>query len=248
MVGALALAMACSDDSGKTKTKLDGGGIQLDSGGGGGKKDTGGGGGKKDTGGGGKQDAGKAIKDCLDIMSCASKCGSNQTCIQACISKAPAGAQTKFNNYMTCANKALQGSCASKCKNQSDPGCTACIKTACKKEIDACQGTGGPAVAGFGQVCDLKKTGECKTGLTCVGAQGLGTAGKGWCSKTCPASSSGKPCSGAPTGTQAFCALKESATKYWCLFACKLSTSTWKCPTGMACGAVKNGQAMCGPK
>ena len=251
MVGAIAFSMACSDDSGKA-VKKDGGGVKLDTGGGG-KKDTGGGG-KKDGGGGGKKDGGggkadaASIKDCLDIANCVSKCGSNQTCSQKCISSAPAAAQTKFKAYNTCVGTAVKGSCASKCKDQKAAACTTCWKAACKKELDACQGTGGPAVAGFGNLCSLSKTGECKTGLKCVGAQGLGTAGKGWCSKTCPASTSGKPCNGSPTGTQAFCALKESATSYYCIFACKLSTQSWKCPSTLTCGTVSNGQAFCEPK
>ena len=250
MVGALALAMACSDDSGKKTSKE--AGATLDSGGkvyldkGGTKKDTGGVT-KKDTGGVTKKDSGgtTAPQDCLDIVSCVAKCAQgDQTCSQKCISAAPAAAQTKYNAYMACANTAFQGSCSSKCTTPSSKTCLDCISAACKKEEDACKGTGGPATQGFGAVCDQST--KCLAGLECV-TVGSG-AKKGFCTKTCIGS--GKPCSGGATGTAPYCVLTDSTkSKYWCAFMCKASTQTWLCPTALKCGTPDtNGQAICMPK
>jgi hypothetical protein len=43
-------------------------------------------------------------KDCTAIFSCASSCGAgNQACVQGCFSKAPIGAQQKFQAFLSCA-------------------------------------------------------------------------------------------------------------------------------------------------
>jgi len=237
--------MACSGSSGSKKSPPKDSGVFTLDGNKPPKKDTGGGG-KKDTGGGGKKDKGTTtqIKDCTDIANCVSKCSSgDQTCMQKCISAAPAKAQTLFKNYSTCLQTAAKGTCATPCAKPSDAKCTSCLKTACKKQIDACNGTGGPPTAGFGAKCTPGKTGECKSGLECVGL----TAGKGWCTKTC--TNAGKACNNAPTGTAAYCAVKnKDGTKYWCAFVCKIKTSTWKCPPDLKCGTVSNQQAFCEPK
>lgn len=246
MAGALIFAMACSGDSSKvTKDSgtltLDGKTQQKDQ-----KVVT-----KKDTGGTTKKDSGGTTtppKDCYEIIVCASKCGSDQTCSQKCVSAAPAAAQTKYNAYSTCANTAAKGSCASKCTSATDPNCLPCIDAACKTEKDACYGTGGPATAGFGKKCDPSKSGVCATGLECV-ALASSTSKMGWCTKTCTGSASPKPCAGGPTGTNPYCLLSDQAkTKYWCAFVCKAGTSTWPCPTDLKCGTPTNNQAICEPK
>lgn len=242
MAGAMVFAMACSDDSGKTVFK-DQGTFKFDNGGTP-KKDTGGTP-KKDTAGTPKKDSGSTTpKDCIDINNCVAKCGGDQTCQQKCISAAPADAQTKYKAYQTCAQAAITGSCAAKCKNTSDAACVTCYNTACKKEKDACAGTGGPVTPGFGAVCDAKT--QCKTGLKCT--MMTSTATKGVCLKKC--TNSGKPCSGGPAGTAPYCILGSSgSTDIYCTFVCKASTQTWPCPTGLKCGALdSNKQAYCEPK
>ena len=245
MAGAVVFAMACSDDSGAKKIFKDQGGVTLDSGGG--TKQDKGGTTKQDKGGTTKKDGGGTTvpKDCYDIIVCASKCSSgDQTCAQKCISAAPAAAQTKYNAYQTCAQAAIKGSCKASCTSSSDPKCMPCVNAACKKEKDACYGTGGAVTPGFGAVCDT--TTKCLTGLTCLMMSS--TATKGVCLKEC--TGSGKPCSGGPAGTAPYCIMGATgSTKMYCGFVCKASTQTWPCPTALKCGALDaNKQAYCEPK
>ena len=99
--------------------------------------------------------------------------------------------------------------------------------------------TGDGGSAAWGQKC----TGTCPGGLECVQV-----GSTSYCTKTC--TNMGQACTGAPTGTGAYCILSNSAkTKYWCGFLCKASSQTWKCPTGLKCGTTekpaKSGQYWC---
>ena len=106
--------------------------------------------------------------------------------------------------------------------------------------------TGGGTTEGFGDKCG-GTAGNCKAGFKCIGVQG-GSKTNGFCTKTCPAASAGKPCTGHATGQMSFCGLSNAAkTEYYCAFLCKAQGQTWTCPTTLKCGTVTNGQAICVP-
>ena len=247
-IGALALAMGCGDDDPKKKA-TGGGGVQLD--GGGGVTLDQGGGGTQDTGGGGNQDTGGGTgKNCAGISSCAGSC-SDAACLQKCISQGTADGQKKFNSLYACIQKVAAGSCKSKCATPSSKTCTDCIQAACKAEYTACGSGGSTGTAGFGDACG-QTTGGCKSGLTCAITQK--GASKGFCSQKC--TNSGKACTGAPSGTEAYCLLSDGKGTNYCVFLCKYKTSsgskTVPCPTQLTCGTTENpagsGQYSCVPK
>ena len=246
-VAALSLVMACGDDDVKKDPKLDkGSGVTLDQGGGG--QDTGGV--TLDGGGGGSDTGTPSGKSCAQVYNCVVACKTDTACGTKCIATGTSSAQTDFNALVKCMNGAATGSCKAKCPTPNASGCSACIQTACDKELKKCQGGGGPATAGFGNSCS--KSAPCKTGLTCAVTQSGAT--KGFCTKAC--TSKGGPCSGSPTGTESYCILSDGKGKYYCSFLCKYKASgtpkTVNCPTGLTCGTKESpagsGQYACVPK
>ena len=246
-LGVLALALGCGDDDPKKKdtgpgVKLDGGGVTLDQGGGG-NQDTGGG--KQDTGGG-------TGTTCSGIASCVAACGSDTTCATKCVSKGTADGQKKFNALLSCISTQIAGSCKTQCADRSSTGCSTCIKTACATQYTACSGGGTPGTAGFGDKCS--QSAPCKTGMIC--AMTVSGATAGFCTQSC--TSKGGPCTGAPTGTEAYCILSDGKTPptSYCAFLCKYKGSsgpkTVPCPSQLTCSTTESpagsGQYSCVPK
>lgn len=236
VAGMVAFIGACSDDSGGTPGKKDGGSIRLDQGGGGGNE---GGVPTPDTGGG-------TDENCTEVMTCVSKC-QDATCIAGCISKGTADAQTKANALISCQQNAFQGSCSGDCATPSSSACQACVSAACKTESDACLGGGGTPEAGFGDVCN--QTTPCTNASTqCITLQGS-TSGNGFCTKSC--SNSGGLCPNSPANTQAFCLLGDGSGNNFCAFLCEVQGQKYDCPTGLTCSTTDNppgsGQFACEP-
>lgn len=103
----------------------------------------------------------------------------------------------------------------------------------------------GPSVAkgAFGSVCNLSSKTDCNTGLLCSNLQG-GSSTKGFCTKKC--TNSGKACTGGPTGTAPYCAMKDTKGNLYCIFICLIqSTTKYPCPNGLSCGTATQGQAAC---
>lgn len=200
-------------------------------------------------GGGSKLDTGGATLDgatggwsCGQISACAAKC-TNSTCLASCVSKGSADGQKKFTALRKCTLGAMAGSCKSLCAGGSSPACTKCQQTACSTEYNACSGLTGSA--GYGELCGGLV--GCKSGLICIQIQG-GSTSTGFCTKTCPASSAGDPCTGHSSGQMSFCGLHNTAkTTFYCVFLCKAVGGSWSCPPKLKCGPPSQGQAICGP-
>ena len=245
-LGLVVFAVGCGDDDAKKVDKGTGGNTQKDTGGGGVTLDQGGGG-QLDSGGGGQLDTGGGTtgQTCGQIASCAANC-SDSACLSACVSKGTADGAKKFNALMACIQKEMAGSCKSKCSGDAGSACTTCLQTACTAEYKACGTGSSTGTKGFGDKCG-GTAGNCKAGFKCIGVQG-GSKTNGFCTKTCPAASAGKPCTGHATGQMSFCGLSNAAkTEYYCAFLCKAQGQTWTCPTTLKCGTVTNGQAICVP-
>jgi hypothetical protein len=86
--------------------------------------------------------------------------------------------------------------------------------------------------------------------LLCIGVAG-GTAGKGYCSRTC--TDVGTECEGAANGQKAGCFVAENAGdagpgNKFCGFLCKSKANFWTCPGSLSCGKPdKDGVAICLP-
>jgi hypothetical protein len=101
--------------------------------------------------------------------------------------------------------------------------------------------------AGFGELCDAST--PCGSGLLCVYTS---SQVSGFCTKTCP--NPGDPCSGAPSGTSAYCLLTsaDDPSVHYCGFVCQIGLTTWPCPSSdLICAADDNppgsGQHSCEP-
>lgn len=100
----------------------------------------------------------------------------------------------------------------------------------------------------FGLPCD--PDGNCAAGLFCL----AGPNGGSFCSKTCPANSSG-PCPGAPPGTAAYCVVTgvDPQNDKGCAFACKEPNGgMFQCPGQLQCETTDDppgsGQRLCIPQ
>ena len=108
---------------------------------------------------------------------------------------------------------------------------------------------GGVPAGGFGSRCYAGSS--CGSGLVCAVTQP--GAPVGFCTKQCnpPAS----PCTGAPSGTEAYCILSDAKGKYFCVFLCKYKksggTKTVPCPPQLLCNSMArppgSGQHACVP-
>ncbi len=230
IAGMVSFVGACSDDNGN-KIRLDGGGVPKD-----------GGGVPKDGGGVPKDGGGE--KNCKEIFQCAVNCGSDQTCIAACVAKGSADGQAKFNALSTCLDNASKDSCANDCADPKSSACATCLQNACGTELDSCGVGGNPPVGDgkWGDPCSLES--GCESGLDCVT---FGSAGKSFCTQKC--TNQGQECTGTPpAGTKPFCVLSDKAqTTFWCAFLCKAQSQTFPCPTELTCGPEEKGNAACEP-
>jgi hypothetical protein len=111
---------------------------------------------------------------------------------------------------------------------------------------------GTTPTAGFGSSCSQTKPCADTTMMCAVVQQG---ATNGFCTKEC--ANQGGECTGAPTGTHAFCILSDQTkTKFYCAFLCSAKdqsgqVATWPCPTDLKCDTAENppgsGQKACVP-
>ncbi|MFZ5786498.1 MAG: hypothetical protein ACOY3Y_08645 [Acidobacteriota bacterium] len=111
---------------------------------------------------------------------------------------------------------------------------------------------GTTPTAGFGASCSQTKPCADTSMMCAVVQQGATT---GFCTKEC--TNQGGECTGAPTGTHAFCILSDQTkTKFYCAFLCSAKdqsgqVATWPCPTDLKCDTVENpagsGQKACIP-
>jgi hypothetical protein len=90
---------------------------------------------------------------CLKVITCASGCGTNNTCVAACVSAGTMSAQQKFNDLFACAyagcllgdaGMAVDGGAGS-CSSTSDPSseCRSCVGAEaqgpdCSTQLNAC--------------------------------------------------------------------------------------------------------------
>lgn len=111
-------------------------------------------------------------------------------------------------------------------------------------------GTDAGLAGSFGQPCTVGRAGDCAEGLFCL--QGPSGGRTGFCTRTCPRTSSG-PCSGAPSGTAAFCLVTNvnAAGDKACAFVCLVGGMTRSCPGELQCAASEDppgsGQRLCLP-
>jgi hypothetical protein len=111
-------------------------------------------------------------------------------------------------------------------------------------------GSDAAAPGGFGQPCAVGQPGECAEGLFCL--QGPSGGRTGFCSRTCPRTSSAA-CAGAPPGTAAYCLVTNvnAAGDKGCAFVCLVGGMTRACPGELRCAAAEeppgSGQRLCLP-
>jgi hypothetical protein len=102
----------------------------------------------------------------------------------------------------------------------------------------------------FGQPCTVGKDAACGEGLFCL--QGPSGGKTGFCTKTCPKTSS-KACPDVPAGTAAFCVVTDvnSQGDKGCAFACRDNNQTYTCPGTLKCETSEDppgsGQYLCLP-
>jgi hypothetical protein len=102
----------------------------------------------------------------------------------------------------------------------------------------------------WGDPCTVGNDTTCGTGLFCL--QGPNGGSVGFCTETCPSTSSG-PCSGTPAGMAAFCVVTDVDTQgdKGCAFACRIGSQTWTCPGALTCETMDDppdsGQRLCVP-
>jgi hypothetical protein len=83
----------------------------------------------------------KTCATCNDINTCASKCGTDMNCVNACKATACTEAQTAFDAITSC----VMGKCLMSCLGGFDDTCNKCASGSCKTEIDACTANTCPA-------------------------------------------------------------------------------------------------------
>lgn len=103
--------------------------------------------------------------------------------------------------------------------------------------------------APFGAPCTLDGY-ECHPLLFCL--EGPTGGGRGFCSMTCPATSSGR-CEGTPEGTIAYCVVTNvnAMGDKGCAFLCEVGGETYTCPGTQVCQTNEeppgSGQRLCLP-
>ena len=222
--------------------KLDTGGVDLDSGGAG----PDGGGAKPDSGTGTFDSGTTGNWDCAKIAACAAKCGST-SCVQSCTCKGTNAAQKKYQALVNCMQNASIGTCATACAVPGSKACGACVQKVCDVYYKACQF--GAPTTGFGNVCS--STSPCASPYMCAITQTGATSG--FCSKQCTTKAAF--CSGAPSGTEAYCMISDGKGKLFCVFLCKYTQYgkpvTSPCPPKLTCNTKENppgsGQHFCVP-
>lgn len=129
----------------------------------------------------------------------------------------------------------------------SSPAVDASSDAAAEADAAPESGSGKP---GFGDPCPLDQSIACDDGLFCLAGPNGGTLG--FCSKTCPPTSSGA-CDGPPAGTAAYCVVTDANSKgdKGCAFVCTAGSSTFPCPGALKCSSAEDppgsGQKLCLP-
>jgi hypothetical protein len=104
--------------------------------------------------------------------------------------------------------------------------------------------------AAYGSPCTVGDDTTCQDGLLCLQGPSGGTVG--FCTKTCPSTSSAS-CPGTPPGTAAYCVVTNVDTQgdKGCAFVCKEGPSTYPCPGALKCETSEDppgsGQYLCLP-
>lgn len=115
-------------------------------------------------------------------------------------------------------------------------------------EVDADYRFPDASGAPFGAPCN-PGGGECHPGLFCLEGP---SGGRGFCSMTCPATSSGV-CEGTPPGTLAYCVVTNVNARgdKGCAFLCELAGTAYECPGTQLCQTNEeppgSGQRLCLP-
>lgn len=100
---------------------------------------------------------------------------------------------------------------------------------------------------GFGEPCAMED--RCADGLLCL----AGPNGGNFCTKTCPAGSSGA-CPDTPAGTKAYCVVTDATPQgdKGCAFLCAGGGRTYPCPGQLRCEDAEDppgsGQRLCLPQ
>jgi hypothetical protein len=119
-----------------------------------------------------------------------------------------------------------------------------------RDEGDGGTSDGAAEKGAWGEPCTVGNDATCATGLFCL--QGPSGGSVGFCTKTCPATSSTQ-CSGTPQGTAAFCVVTDVDNQgdKGCAFACRIGAQTWPCPGELKCETADDppdsGQRLCLP-
>jgi hypothetical protein len=111
------------------------------------------------------------------------------------------------------------------------------------------EGDAAPRAA-YGEPCAVGDDATCVAGLFCLQGPSGGTVG--FCTKTCPATSSAV-CAGTPPGTAAFCVVTgvDPQGDKGCAFVCRELSTTYTCPGALKCQSTDDppgsGQYLCLP-
>jgi hypothetical protein len=89
----------------------------------------------------------------------------------------------------------------------------------------------------WGQPCTVGDDTTCQSGLFCLQGPTGGTVG--FCTKTCPSTSSAA-CPSTPAGTAAYCVVTDvdSNGDKGCAFLCRAGATTYTCPGKLKCGTT----------
>jgi hypothetical protein len=108
----------------------------------------------------------------------------------------------------------------------------------------------GAAPGNWGEPCTVGNDATCMSGLFCLQGPAGGTVG--FCTKTCPATSSAV-CPGTPAGMAAYCVVTtvDAQGDKGCAFVCLEPGHTWTCPGALKCETSDDppgsGQRLCIP-
>ncbi|MCA9668080.1 MAG: hypothetical protein KC503_20920 [Myxococcales bacterium] len=78
-----------------------------------------------------------AILDCID-KNCDITASDYTVCVSGCRISGTHAAQKKFDDYRTCADGAIAGSCAADCGGSDANACAKCIRSACITQVLDC--------------------------------------------------------------------------------------------------------------
>lgn len=171
---------------------------------------------------------------CVELINCRNRC-SDETCKTGCRTEGTDEATALLDAWRQCLEGAPAGPCTDECTDPSSAQCQGCSFMSCVTELDACMADTGPALDGFGEICD-ESSGPCKEGLECADIWGMAI---GYCSKPCQALGDG--CANVPAGTAAICIfVNEKLQKTQCGFVCKVDEQTYPCPGDLVCGKEPN--------